>query len=88
MKAALIGAGQIARQHFACLKTLPAVELAASEAGRHFVHHRPELAGPDVSQDLAERVVEYVVSALDADPDSPRPAPSPRSCSSNRSSPN
>jgi predicted dehydrogenase len=29
VKAALIGAGQIARQHLACLKTLPAVELAA-----------------------------------------------------------
>ena len=29
MKAALIGAGQIARQHLACLKTLPGVELAA-----------------------------------------------------------
>lgn len=29
MKAALIGAGQIARQHLACLKTLPAVEVAA-----------------------------------------------------------
>src|SRR5258708_3714665 len=28
MKAALIGAGQIARQHLACLKTLPGVELA------------------------------------------------------------
>ena len=29
MKAALIGAGQIARQHLACLKTLPGVELVA-----------------------------------------------------------
>jgi predicted dehydrogenase len=29
VKAAIIGAGQIARQHLACLKTLPAVELAA-----------------------------------------------------------
>ena len=29
MKAALIGAGQIARQHLACLKVLPGVELAA-----------------------------------------------------------
>lgn len=29
MKAALIGAGQIARQHLTCLKTLPGVELAA-----------------------------------------------------------
>src|SRR5690349_18375596 len=29
MKAALIGAGQIARQHLACLGTLPGVELAA-----------------------------------------------------------
>ena len=29
MKAALIGAGQIARQHLACLKTLPGVELSA-----------------------------------------------------------
>ena len=29
MKAALIGAGQIARQHLSCLKTLPGVELAA-----------------------------------------------------------
>jgi predicted dehydrogenase len=29
MKAALIGAGQIARQHLGCLKTLPGVELAA-----------------------------------------------------------
>ena len=29
MKAALIGAGQIARQHLACLQTLPGVELAA-----------------------------------------------------------
>jgi predicted dehydrogenase len=29
MKAALIGAGQIARQHISCLKTLPGVELAA-----------------------------------------------------------
>jgi predicted dehydrogenase len=29
MKAALIGAGQIARQHLACLNTLPGVELAA-----------------------------------------------------------
>jgi predicted dehydrogenase len=29
MKVALIGAGQIARQHLACLKTLPGVELAA-----------------------------------------------------------
>src|SRR6202795_5006526 len=29
MKAALIGAGQIARQHLACLKTLPGIELAA-----------------------------------------------------------
>ncbi len=29
MKAALIGAGQIARQHLACLETLPGVELAA-----------------------------------------------------------
>ena len=29
MKAALIGAGQIARQHLACLKTLPGVDLAA-----------------------------------------------------------
>src|SRR5689334_11857388 len=29
MKAALIGAGQIARQHLSCLKTLPNVELAA-----------------------------------------------------------
>ena len=29
MRAALIGAGQIARQHLACLKTLPGVELAA-----------------------------------------------------------
>ena len=29
MKAALIGAGQIARQHLACLKTLPGVELTA-----------------------------------------------------------
>ncbi len=29
MKAALIGAGQIARQHLACLKTLPDVELTA-----------------------------------------------------------
>ena len=29
MKAALIGAGQIARQHLSCLRTLPAVELAA-----------------------------------------------------------
>jgi predicted dehydrogenase len=29
VKAALIGAGQIARQHLACLKTLPGVELAA-----------------------------------------------------------
>jgi len=29
VKAALIGAGQIARQHLACLKTLPDVELAA-----------------------------------------------------------
>ena len=28
MKAALIGAGQIARQHLACLKTLPGVDLA------------------------------------------------------------
>ena len=27
MKTALIGAGQIARQHLACLKTLPGVEL-------------------------------------------------------------
>jgi len=29
VKAALIGAGQIARQHLACLKTLPKVEIAA-----------------------------------------------------------
>ena len=29
MKAALIGAGQIARQHLTCLKTLPGIELAA-----------------------------------------------------------
>ncbi|MGC2778134.1 MAG: Gfo/Idh/MocA family oxidoreductase, partial [Bradyrhizobium sp.] len=29
MKAALIGAGQIARQHLACLNTLPGVELVA-----------------------------------------------------------
>jgi predicted dehydrogenase len=29
VKSALIGAGQIARQHLACLKTLPGVELAA-----------------------------------------------------------
>ena len=29
MRAALIGAGQIARQHLACLKTLPSVELTA-----------------------------------------------------------
>ena len=29
MRAALIGAGQIARQHLACLKTLPGVEVAA-----------------------------------------------------------
>ena len=29
MKAALIGAGQIAKQHLSCLKTLPGVELAA-----------------------------------------------------------
>jgi predicted dehydrogenase len=29
VKAALIGAGQIARQHLACLKTLPGVEVAA-----------------------------------------------------------
>ena len=29
MKAALIGAGQISRQHLACLKVLPGVELAA-----------------------------------------------------------
>ena len=29
MKVALIGAGQIARQHLACLQTLPSVELAA-----------------------------------------------------------
>src|SRR5262249_22654146 len=29
VKAALIGAGQIARQHLACLKGLPGVELAA-----------------------------------------------------------
>lgn len=29
MKAALIGAGQIARQHLSCLKTLPGVELTA-----------------------------------------------------------
>lgn len=29
MKAALIGAGQIAKQHLACLKTLPGVEVAA-----------------------------------------------------------
>ena len=29
MKAALIGAGQIARQHLACLRTLPGVEIAA-----------------------------------------------------------
>ena len=29
MKAALIGAGQIARQHLACLKTLPGVDLVA-----------------------------------------------------------
>ena len=29
MKAALIGAGQIARQHLTCLKALPGVELAA-----------------------------------------------------------
>jgi predicted dehydrogenase len=29
VKAALIGAGQIARQHLACLKTLPGVDLAA-----------------------------------------------------------
>ena len=29
MKVALIGVGQIARQHVACLKTLPGVELAA-----------------------------------------------------------
>ena len=29
VKAALIGAGQIARQHLTCLKTLPGVELAA-----------------------------------------------------------
>ena len=29
MRAALIGAGQIARQHLSCLKTLPGVELAA-----------------------------------------------------------
>lgn len=29
MKAALIGAGQIARQHITCLKTLPGIELAA-----------------------------------------------------------
>jgi predicted dehydrogenase len=29
VKAALIGAGQIARQHLSCLKTLPGVELAA-----------------------------------------------------------
>src|SRR5262249_40330693 len=29
VKAALIGAGQIARQHLACLQTLPGVELAA-----------------------------------------------------------
>ena len=29
MKAALIGAGQIARQHLSCLKTLPGVEIAA-----------------------------------------------------------
>jgi predicted dehydrogenase len=29
VKAALIGAGQIARQHLSCLKTLPSVELAA-----------------------------------------------------------
>lgn len=29
MKAAVIGAGQIARQHLACVKTLPGVELAA-----------------------------------------------------------
>jgi predicted dehydrogenase len=29
VKAALIGAGQIAKQHLACLKTLPGVELAA-----------------------------------------------------------
>jgi predicted dehydrogenase len=29
VKAAVIGAGQIARQHLTCLKTLPGVELAA-----------------------------------------------------------
>ena len=29
MKAALIGAGQIAKQHLSCLKTLPGVELTA-----------------------------------------------------------
>jgi len=29
MKAALIGAGQIARQHLTCLKSLPGVELTA-----------------------------------------------------------
>ena len=29
MKAALIGAGQIAKQHLSCLKTLPGIELAA-----------------------------------------------------------
>ena len=29
MRAALVGAGAIARQHLACLKTLPGVELAA-----------------------------------------------------------
>lgn len=29
MKAALIGAGSIARQHLACLKTLPGIDLAA-----------------------------------------------------------
>src|SRR5690242_12909111 len=29
VKAALIGAGQIARQHLGCLKTLPGVELAS-----------------------------------------------------------
>ena len=30
MKVALIGAGQIARQHLACLKALPGIELAAA----------------------------------------------------------
>ena len=73
MKAALIGAGQIARQHLACLKSLPGVELAAicdlspatAEAaaerygiGTWFTDHRAMLAQVRPEGDAVEALLQ------------------------------